>query len=132
MWFISSCAVLKATAHVGTKTLNKGHQAQKVFYSIFVGIPQHKKGYIVYVPKKRNIVSSYGIVFYESFSSALVYISQPYEEAMDILPSVSYINYYIYSRVQTVDIITFTQFEEGNLLSETCSDTKMCNESDEN
>ena len=44
------CVVRKATAHVETKTLNMRHQAQKGFRGIFVGIPQHQKGYLVYVP----------------------------------------------------------------------------------
>ena len=33
------CAVQKSNAHVGTKTLNMRHQAQKGFRGIFVGIP---------------------------------------------------------------------------------------------
>ena len=41
------CFVQKSTTHVGTKALNMCHQAQKVFCGIFVGIPQHQKGYIV-------------------------------------------------------------------------------------
>ena len=41
------CVVRKATAHVETKALNMRHQAQKGFRGIFVGIPQHKKGYLV-------------------------------------------------------------------------------------
>ena len=41
------CVVRKATAHVETKTLNIRHQAQKGFRGIFVGIPQHQKGYLV-------------------------------------------------------------------------------------
>ena len=44
------CVVRKATAHVETKTLNMRHQAQKGFRGIFVGIPQHQKVYLVYVP----------------------------------------------------------------------------------
>ena len=36
----------------------------------------------------------------------------------------SYTTYAISSEEQTVDIITFTQFEEGNLLSETFDDAK--------
>ena len=35
--------VWKATSHVGKKTLNMRHQAQKGFCGIFVGIPQHQK-----------------------------------------------------------------------------------------
>ena len=42
----SPCVVYKATAHVETKTLNMRHQAQKGFRGIFLGIPQHQKGYL--------------------------------------------------------------------------------------
>ena len=64
------CVVRKATANVETKTLNMRHQAQKGYRGIFLGIPQHQKGYLVYVPSTRK-VSSYDVVFDESFSSAL-------------------------------------------------------------
>ena len=46
------CVIKKATSHVGTKALNMRHQAQKQFRGIFVGIQQHQKGYLVYVPHK--------------------------------------------------------------------------------
>ena len=48
------CVVRKATAHVETKMLNMRHQAQKGFRGIFVGIPQHQKGYLVYVPSTKR------------------------------------------------------------------------------
>ena len=64
------------------------------------------------------------IFFNESFSSALAYTSQPYEKAMAMSPAVSYIPCATYLREQTVDIIIFTQFEEGGLLSETCDDAE--------
>ena len=54
--------VRKATAHAETKTLNMRHQAQKGFRGIFVGIPEHQKVYIVYVPITRKVISSYDIV----------------------------------------------------------------------
>ena len=57
--------VRNATAHVETKALNMCHQAQKGFRGIFVGIPEHQKGYLVYVPSTRKIISSYDVVFYE-------------------------------------------------------------------
>ena len=44
-----SCIVRKATAHVRTEALDMRHQAQKVFCDISVIIPQHQKGYLVYV-----------------------------------------------------------------------------------
>ena len=48
----------KSTAHVETKTLNMRHQAQKGCRGIFVGIPEHQKGYLVYVPSTRKLISS--------------------------------------------------------------------------
>ena len=61
------CVVRKATAHVETNMLNMRHQAQKGFSGIFVGIPEHQKVYIVYVPSTRKLISSYDVVFDESF-----------------------------------------------------------------
>ena len=55
------CAVQKANLHVDKKALNMRHQAQKGFQVIFVVIPQHQKGYLVYVPSTRKIISSYDI-----------------------------------------------------------------------
>ena len=52
------CVVRKSTSHVETKTLNMRHQAQKGFRDIFVGIPQHQKGYLVYLTSTRKVISS--------------------------------------------------------------------------
>ena len=117
------CVVRKAKAHVETKTLNMRHQAQEGFCGIFVGITHHQKGYLVYVPSTRKVISSYDVVFDETFSSALSYTSQPYSEAMAMCPAVKYTPYALSSKEQTGDVITFTQFEEGNLLNETRNDT---------
>ena len=78
-----------------------------------MGIPQHQKGYLVYIPSTRKVISSYDIVFDESFSSALSYTSRPYAEAMAMRPAVTYTLYATSSKEQTSDVITFTQFEEG-------------------
>ena len=64
------CVVQKATAYADTKSLNMCYQAQKGFRGIFFEIPHHLKG-CFYVPYKRKILSSYDVVFGESFSSAL-------------------------------------------------------------
>ena len=58
------------------------HQAQKGFHGVFVGIAQHQKGYLVYVPSTRKIISSYD--FFLSVSSALAYVSRPYSAAMAV------------------------------------------------
>ena len=116
------CVVRKATAHVETKALSMRHQAQKGFRGIFVGIPQHQKGYLVYVQSTRKVISLYNVRFDESFVSALSYTSRPYAEAMAMRPAVTYTAYTTYSKEQTGDVIMFAQFEEGNLLNETRND----------
>ena len=52
------CVLQKDTADIETKTLNMLHQAQKGFRDIFVGITEHQKGYLVYVPSTRKVISS--------------------------------------------------------------------------
>ena len=47
-------------------------------------------------------------------------------------PAVSYTSYAAYLKEKTGNIITFTQFEEGGLLSETCDDAESGDESDDN
>ena len=44
--------------------------------------------------------------------------------------SVTYILYATSLREQTGDVITFTQFEEGNILTETSNDAESGDESD--
>ena len=92
------------------------HQTKKGFPGIFFGIPLHQKGYLIYVPSTRKIFSSHDVIFDEKVSSVFAYSSHPYSEALAIQPEVSYIPYTTSSHEQTGDIITFTQFEEGNLV----------------
>ena len=113
------CVVRKATSHVETKMLNMRHQVKKGFRLIFVGIPEHQKGYLLYLPSTRKVIYSYDVVFDKSFSSALSYTSQPYSEAMVVRPAVTYTPYATSSKEKTGNVITFTHFEEGYLLSET-------------
>ena len=61
----------------------------------------------------------------------MAYTSQPYAEAMAVQLAVSCIAYAASSKEQTGDIITFTQFEEGNLSSTTRNDTESGNKSDD-
>ena len=82
----------------------------------------------MYVPSNRKVISSYDVVFDESFSSALLYTSRLYTEAMAMRPAVTYTPYATSSKEQTGDVITFTQFEEGNLISETRNDTESDDE----
>ena len=65
------CVVRKPTSHVEIKTLNMRVQAQKGFHGIFVGIPEHQKGYLVYVPSTIKVISSYDVVFDKISSSML-------------------------------------------------------------
>ena len=117
-------------AHVETKTLNMRHKAQKGFRGIFVGIPQHQKGYLVCVPSTRKVTLSYNVVFDKSFCIALSYTSRPYVEAMAMRLTVTYTPWATSSTKQTSNVITFAKFEEGNLLTETRNDTESDDESD--
>ena len=63
------------------------------------------------------MISSYDVVFDESLSSTLEYTSQPYSEAMAMRLAVTYTPCATSSGEKTGDIITFTQFEEGNILT---------------
>ena len=87
------CVVQKANSHVDTNVLNMRHQSQKGFWDIFVGIPQHQNRYLIYIPNTRKLVSSHDVVFEDIFSSALVYTSPLYSEALTMQPEVSYIPY---------------------------------------
>ena len=49
---------------------------------------------------------------------------------MTMRPVVTYTPYATSSKEQTGDVITFTQFEEGNLLTETRNDTESGDEPD--
>ena len=79
----------------------------------------------MYVPSTRNIISSYDVVFDESFSSVLVYISQPCSEAMSMRPEVTYTPCATYLREKTGNIITFAQFEVGNISTKKFNDTEI-------
>ena len=125
------CVVRKYTAKVDKKALNMRHQAHTGFHGIFIGIPQHQKGYLVYIPSTRKMLYSYDIVFDESFSSALAYTSQPYSEAMGMHPSVTYKPCDTSSRGKTGDIIKFAQFEEGNILTKNRNNEENGDESDD-
>ena len=78
------CVVRKATAHVDTNALKICHPSQKGFWGIFVGIPQHQKGYFIY---------SHDVVFDKIFSSALEYTSHQCSEALTMQPGFLYITY---------------------------------------
>ena len=44
--------------------------------------------------------------------------------------SVTYTPYAMSSKEQTGNVITFTKFEEGNILTETCNDAEIGDKSD--
>ena len=95
-----------------------------------MGIPQHQKGYLVYVPSTSKLILLFDVVFDESFSIELSYTSRPYSEAMAMRPAVTYTLYTTYSKKQTGYVITFAQFEEENMLTETRNDTESGDKSD--
>ena len=83
----------------------------------------------MYVPSTIKIISSYDVVFGEKFSSELAYTSRPYSEAMELRPRVMYTPYATSSKEKTGDVITFTKFEEGNILTKNRNDTESGDES---
>ena len=84
----------------------------------------------MYIPSTRKVVLSYDVVFDEIFSSALSDTSRPYAEAMAMRPTLTYTLYATSSKEQTGNVITFAQFEEGNLLTETRNNTESGDEYD--
>ena len=104
--------------------LNMRHQAQKGFFGVFIGITEHQKGYLVYIHCTRKIISSNDVVFDEIISSVLSYTSQTYSKASEMHTSVTYTLYTKSSKEQTGDVIMFTRFEEGNILTETRNDAE--------
>ena len=84
----------------------------------------------MYVPSTRKIISSYDIVFDESFSSALAYTSRPYSEAMVMRPAGTYTTYAMSSKEQTGDVITFAPSEQGNIFTKTSKYAESGDESD--
>ena len=85
----------------------------------------------MYVPITRKILSSYDVVFDEIFPSVLSYTSQPYSEARTMRPAVTYTPCATSVREQTGDIITFTQFEEGIILTKTRNDAEIGDKSND-
>ena len=85
----------------------------------------------MYAPITRNGISSYDVVFDESSSSALAYTSRPYSEDIAMHPFVKYTPCATYLREQTDNIITFTHFEDGNILTKTRNDAEIGEKSDD-
>ena len=85
----------------------------------------------MYIPSSREIISSYDVFFDESFTIVLAYTSQTYSEAIAIRLAVTYTPCATSSREQTDDIITFTQFEEGNKSTKTRNNAESGDESND-
>ena len=79
----------------------------------------------------RKMISSYDVVFDESFSSALAYTSRTYSEKMATIPVVIYTHCDTSPRGKNGNIITFAQFEEGILISETHNDVESGDKSND-
>ena len=73
------------------------HQAQKFLRYLCLDCIASKRVSCVRTMHKEDI-SSYDVVFGESFSNALAYTSQPYSEAMSMRSSLTYAPCATYSR----------------------------------
>ena len=91
------------------------HQSQKGFRGIFFAIPQYQKR-ISYLRTYYTLNSFFTWRCIWQKGLVLAYTSHPYSEALATRPSVSCIPYATLSHEQTGNIITFTEFEEGNFL----------------
>ena len=67
--------VQKPTSHVNREALNMCHQPQKGFGGIFVVIPQHRKGYLIYIPSTRKMVSSHKDLFYQKIKCISIHVT---------------------------------------------------------
>ena len=54
----------------------------------------------------------------------IAYTSRPYSEEMAMRPEVTFTLYATSSKEQTGNVITFAQFGEGNILTETRNDAE--------
>ena len=76
--FILSVCCTESYGACWNKDVKHASPSTEGFCGIFVGIPQHQKGYLVYVTSTRKVILSYDVMFDKSFSSALSYTSRPY------------------------------------------------------
>ena len=83
----------------------------------------------MYVPSTRKVIYLYDVVFDEKHHS-VSYTPRPYSEAMAMRPAVTYTPYMTSSKEKTGNVITFAQFEEENILTETRNDVESGDESD--
>ena len=67
MRVISSMCCTKRQGACLDKDVKHASPSAKGFRSIFDGIQEHQKGYLVYVPSTRKIISSYDDVFDKIF-----------------------------------------------------------------
>ena len=104
--------VRKQTENIGRKALTICHQPQKGFRIIFVGITQHQKGYLIYIPSTQEIVSSHGVVFENRFPKELAYTSLTYSRSLATQPEVLYVLYAKTFHEQTRTFLTLINLEE--------------------
>ena len=84
----------------------------------------------MYVPSTRKVLSSYDVVFDESFSSALSHTSRPYSEAMAMRPAVMFTAYATSPKEKPGGVIMFAQSEEWKISTDTRNDAESGDKSD--
>ena len=104
----------KETTQVDGKVILVCHQLRKVFWVIFDGIPKQQKGYFFYIPSTLKNVFHMTLHLTKTF--LCISIHDAYSESLVVLPVVLYIPDAADSHEQNGDIITFSHFEEGNLV----------------
>jgi hypothetical protein len=114
--------IKKHTAQKDGEIINMKKEPQRGFRGIFIGFAPQMKGWQAYVPATRKTISSNDIYFDESFTSALVTSSKPYQEALSTRPLVTCIPSIQDLMERTGEIITFAQLSDENNLESTFSD----------
>jgi hypothetical protein len=72
-----------------TKQSSQGKQTERGIRGIFIGFDANKKGYLVYCPGSRTIITSEDVTFDEYFSTAIATSWQQHKDALELHPVVT-------------------------------------------
>ena len=64
---------ITVTKHGDSHVFHRGNEPQRGFRGIFVGLPRHSAGYLVYTPSTNKIYKNLDVYFDEDFRSTLAY-----------------------------------------------------------
>ena len=113
------CVIQRATVHVGTKAWNMRHQSQKGFQGILVDISQHQKRLsCLCTTQTEDRIFVRCCFWWHFFYCVVIQFTTICRSYGYTTRCVTHTLCYIFKGVNG-NIITFAQFEEENLISET-------------